>query len=227
MHIAQVQSWSMGLRYVSVDDLPALSENQIQLRVLAAGPHQVIRSPASEAHYSARHLLHTVGVDCVAKNEARKLYYFTLQQGIGTFAEPGWPSLSTPGNNLPEDFTAVIIGATSAGGRLAVYSTKKLGASRVIGIARSTASLENVDGLDDFIVLQDSVTEADFSELDCDVILGYVYGDVAIDNLEQRQANIPSRILGSFSLTIRGAGAGARSISALKELNTLVSKMSG
>ncbi|KAI0836467.1 hypothetical protein F5Y06DRAFT_103952 [Hypoxylon sp. FL0890] len=274
MHIAQVQSWPEGPRYVTVDDPPAPSNNQIQLRVLAAGAHQVVRSRASGAHYSARQLPHTVGVDCVGRDEATgKLYYvFTLQGG--TFAErinidksvayqlpddvdpasfaasvnpamSSWMAITQRTTNLPKDFTAVIIGATSASGRLAVHSAKALGAGKVIGVARNAATLEKVDGLDDYIVLNDVVAESDFSKLqDCDVILDYVYGDVTvhllsslsrarkpvqyieIGSLAQSTAEIPGHLLRSFDLTIRGAGAGSWSISALqKELYTLVPTM--
>lgn len=274
MHIAQVQSWPEGPKYVTVDDPPTPSDDQVQLRVLAAGAHQVVRSRASGAHYSARQLPHTVGVDCVAKDEATgKLYYvFTLQGG--TFAElinvdksiayplpdnvdpasfaasvnpamSSWMAITQRTTNLPKDFTAVIIGATSASGRLAVHSAKALGASKVIGIARNAAALEKVDGLEDYIVLNDVVAETDFSKVqDCDVILDYVYGDatvhllsslsrakkpvqyVEIGSLAQRTAEIPAHLLRSFDLTIRGAGAGSWSIAALqKELHTLVPTM--
>ncbi|KAI1134645.1 hypothetical protein F5Y05DRAFT_203860 [Hypoxylon sp. FL0543] len=274
MHIAQVQSWPEGPRYVTVDDPPAPSDSQIQLRVLAAGAHQVVRSRASGAHYSARQLPHTVGVDCVGRDEATgKLYYvFTLQGG--TYAErinvdksiaypvpddvdpasfaaslnpamSSWMAITQRTTNLPKDFTAVILGATSASGRLAVHSAKALGAGKVIGIARNSATLEKVDGLDDYVVLNDVVAETDFSKIQgCDVILDYVYGEatvhllsslsrskkpvqyVEIGSLGQRTAEIPSQLLRSFDLTVRGAGAGSWTIPALqKELHTLVPTM--
>ncbi|KAI2617962.1 hypothetical protein GGS26DRAFT_394608 [Hypomontagnella submonticulosa] len=274
MHAAQVQSWPEGPRYTTVEDPPAPSDGQVQLRVLAAGAHQVVRSRASGAHYSARELPHTVGVDCVGKDEATgKLYYcFTLHGG--TFADrlnldksivypvPGnvdavafaasvnpamssWMAITQRTTNLPKDFKVVINGATSASGRLAVHSAKALGAGKVVGIARNAAALQAIEGLDDYIVLQDSVTETDFSKArDVDVILDYVYGDatvallsslararqpvqyVEIGSLAQPTANIPSSILRSFDLTIRGAGPGSWSISSLsKELHTLVPTM--
>ncbi|KAI0888528.1 uncharacterized protein GGS22DRAFT_98483 [Annulohypoxylon maeteangense] len=275
MRIAQVQSWPEGPRYVRVDDLPAPSKSQIQLRVLATGAHQVVRSRASGQHYSARELPQTVGVDCVGKDDTTgQLYYFFTLQG-GTFAErinaeksviyplPGdidpisfaasvnpamssWMAITHRTNNLPKDFTAVIIGATSASGRLAVCSAKALGAGKVIGIGRNAAALETVGGLDDYVVLQDPVVETDFSKVrDGDLVLDYVYGDatvhllsslsrskkmvqyVEIGSLAQRTAEIPGHLLRSFDLTIRGAGAGSWSISALQEqLHVLVPTMS-
>ncbi|KAI1098167.1 hypothetical protein F4804DRAFT_325523 [Jackrogersella minutella] len=274
MHIAQVQSWPEGPRYVTIDDPPAPSENQIQLRVLAAGAHQVVRSRASGLHYSARELPHTVGVDCVGKDEATgNIYYLFTLQG-GTFAErinveksvlyplprnvdpvsfaasvnpamSSWMAITNRTDNLPKDFTAVIIGATSASGRLAACSAKALGAGKIIGVGRNAATLEAVDGLDDYLVLRDPVAETDFSKVhDCDLVLDYVYGDatvhllsslsktkkpvqyVEIGSLAQRTADIPSHLLRSFDLTIRGAGAGSWSISALqKELHTLIPTM--
>ncbi|KAI1764499.1 hypothetical protein GGR53DRAFT_520331 [Hypoxylon sp. FL1150] len=273
MHAAQVHSWSEGPRYVSVDDPPAPSDSQIQLRVLAAGAHQVVRSRASGAHYSARQLPHTVGVDCVAKDEATgQLYYcFTLQGG--TFAErinfdrsivyplphhvdpiafaasvnPAMSSWMAITNRtcLPKDSAIVILGATSASGRLAVHVAKALGATKVVGVARNAVALEKVQGLDDFVVLQDPIAETDFSKIqNCDVVLDYVYGDAAVQlltslarskkpvqyveigSLAQKTADFPSALLRSFDLTVRGAGAGSWSIGALqKELHTLVAKM--
>ncbi|KAI4865704.1 hypothetical protein F4820DRAFT_282200 [Hypoxylon rubiginosum] len=274
MHAAQVQSWPEGPRYVSVDDPTAPSDSQIQLRVLAAGAHQVVRSRASGSHYSARHLPHTVGVDCVAKDEATGQLYYCFNLQNGTFAErinfdksivyplPGhvnpisfaasvnpamssWMAITNRTANLPKDFTAVILGATSASGRLAVHTAKALGASKVVGIARNAAALEKVDGLDDYVVLQDPIAETDFSKVqDCDLILDYVYGDatvqlltslarskkpvqyVEIGSLAEKTAVLPSALLRSFDLTVRGAGAGSWSLSALqKELHTLVAKM--
>ncbi|KAI1204342.1 uncharacterized protein F4807DRAFT_338802 [Annulohypoxylon truncatum] len=274
MHIAQVQSWPEGPRYVEVDDLPTPSNSQIQLRVLATGAHQVVRSRASGQHYSARELPHTVGVDCVGRDDATgQLYYLFTLQG-GTFAErinaeksivyplpsdvdpvsfaasvnpamSSWMAITHRTTNLPKDFTTVIIGATSASGRLAAHSAKALGAGKVIGIGRNAATLENVDGLDDYVALRDPVVETDFSKVrDCDLVLDYVYGDttvhllsslskskktvqyVEIGCLAQRTAEIPGHLLRSFDLTIRGAGAGSWSISALQEeLHTLVPTM--
>ncbi|KAI1469033.1 uncharacterized protein F4812DRAFT_425590 [Daldinia caldariorum] len=276
MHSAQVQSWSEGPRYVSVDDLPTPSEGQVQLRVLAAGAHQVVRSRASGAHYSARELPHTVGIDCVGRDDTTgKLYYVCTMRG-GTFADrinvdkanvyplpdhvdpvsfaanlnpamSSWMAITQRTTNLPRDFTVVIVGATSASGRLAVYSAKALGAAKVIGIARNSATLAEVDGLDDYIVLQDPVSETDFSKAQgVHLILDYVYGDAAvhllsslsrarqpvqyvqIGSLSQHAAEIPSRLLRSFDLTIRGAGAGSWSVPALmKELHTLVPAAAG
>ncbi|KAI2607764.1 uncharacterized protein GGS25DRAFT_523291 [Hypoxylon fragiforme] len=274
MHAAQVQSWPEGPRYVTLDDPLTPSDNQIQLRVLAAAAHQVVRSRASGAHYSARELPHTVGIDCVARDEATgKLHYcFTLQGG--TFAEyinfekdviypipsdidpasfaasvnpamSSWMAITQRTTNLPKDFIAVIVGATSDSGRLAVYSAKALGAGKIIGIARNAAALEKVEGLDERVVLQDPIAETDFSKVQgCDVILDYVYGDatvqllsslarsrkpvqhVQVGSLAQRTAEIPSHLLRSFDLTIRGAGVGSWKVSALqKELQTLIPTM--
>ncbi|KAI2465839.1 hypothetical protein F4781DRAFT_424514 [Annulohypoxylon bovei var. microspora] len=274
MHIAQVQSWPEGPKYITADDLPTPSKSQIQLRVLAAAAHQVVRSRASGHHYSARELPHTVGVDCVGKDDTTgQVYYLFTLQG-GTFAEhvnaeksavhplpadidpvsfaasvnpamSSWMAITQRTSNLPKGFTAVIVGATSASGRLAVYSAKALGAGKVIGIGRNAASLELVDGIDDYVVLQDSVVDTDFSKVrDCDLILDYVYGAAAvhllsslsrskkpvqyvqIGGLAQRTTEIPGNLLRSFDLTIRGAGAGSWGIPALqKELHTLIPTM--
>ncbi|KAI6082741.1 hypothetical protein F4821DRAFT_246336 [Hypoxylon rubiginosum] len=156
-----------------------------------------------------------------------------------------WMAITNRTTNLPNGFTAVILGATSASGRLAVHTAKALGAGTVVGVARNAVALEKVEGLDDFVVLQNPVAETDFSKIQgCDVILDYVYGDAAVQlltslarsrkpvqyveigSLAERTADFPSALLRSFDLTVRGAGAGSWSIGALqKELHTLVAKM--
>lgn len=278
MHRAQVNNWSEGPRYTAVEELPAPSEGQLQLRVLAAGLHQVIRSRAAGGHYSARELPHIVGLDCVGRHEPTgKLYYvLSLKPGFGTYAErinvdkksayplpdgvdparfaaslnpamSSWMAITQRTENLPKDFTVLILGATSGSGRLAARAARELGAGKVIGVARNAATLERLDGLDERIVLRDPVTETDFSKLvdseAPDVILDYVYGEAAVHLLSSIDADkpvqyvmigglsgqtalpVPSVLLRSYDLTIRGAAPGAWRVSALaEELPALVEK---
>ncbi|KAI3321381.1 hypothetical protein HD806DRAFT_537562 [Xylariaceae sp. AK1471] len=277
MHIAQVRDWSEGPRYVTVDDPPAPSKNQIQLRVLAAGLHQVVRSRASGKHYSARGLPHNVGLDCVGRDVATgKLYYcINLQRGFGSFAElitvdkdvvhllpdsvdpvsfaasvnpamSSWLALTRRASNLPKNYTVLILGATSASGRLAVNVAKALGAGKVVGVARNEDTLTKVEGLDSFIVQKDSITETDFSQVDCDVVLDYVSGDLAVHLLstlnvqrpvqyiaigglsQNTDVSLPAAILRSRDITIRGSGPGAVGLPVIQEeVKTLVPAMVG
>ncbi|KAI0969621.1 hypothetical protein F4678DRAFT_439494 [Xylaria arbuscula] len=274
MHIAQVRDWSEGPRYVSVDDLPAPSENQLQLRVLATGLHQVVRSRASGQHYTSGQLPHPVGVDCVGRDVAtdKLFYYSNLQPGYGTFAEflnvskdavialpesvdpvsfaasvnpamSSWLALKQRTSNLPGNYTVLILGATSASGRLAATVAKGLGAGKVIGVARDEAALAKVAGLDQFVVQKDPLTDTDFSQVEADVVLDYVYGDLAlhalstlsiqrplqyvnIGLLSRKEVAIPPAILRSRDITIRGSGPGAIARRAMgQEIRRLVPAM--
>lgn len=296
MHIGQVTSWSEGPRYTTVEDLPPPSPSQLQLRVLAAGLHQVVRSRASGTHYSARELPHTVGVDCVGLHEPTgRLYYaLSLEPGFGTFAEfvnvarasahplpeddgkggdidpvrfaaslnpamSSWMALTQrtgasptagPGTTgLPPNFTALILGATSASGRLAARCARELGAGRVVGVARDGAALERLTlshRLDEHVVLRDPVASTDYGRIAAtpDVILDYVYGEAAVHLLSslrtrkpvqyvgigglsgQREVAVPSALLRSGDITIRGAAPGAWRLSALeRELPALVARV--
>ncbi|KAI1741501.1 hypothetical protein F4680DRAFT_415583 [Xylaria scruposa] len=274
MHIAQVLDWSEGPKYMTVDDPPAPSENQVQLRVLAAGLHQVVRSRASGQHYSAGTLPHAVGIDCVGRDVATgKLYYcVNMKPGFGSFAElitvdkntahalpdtvdpasfagsvnpamSSWLALKLRAFNLPENYTVLILGVTSASGRLAVQVAKALGAGKVIGVARSEAALAEVADLDQAIVQKDPIKETDFSQVQCDVVLDYVYGDLAlhalstldikrplqyinIGLLSRQEVYIPTSILRSRDITIRGSGPGSASLQAMQqEIKKLVPAM--
>ncbi|KAI0534327.1 hypothetical protein GGR58DRAFT_64387 [Xylaria digitata] len=276
MHIAQVRDWAEGPRYVTVDDPPAPTKNQIQLRVLAAGLHQVVRSRASGQHYSANSLPHSVGVDCVGRDVTTgKLYYcINMQSSFGSFAElitvakdtvhalpesvdplslaasvnPGmssWLAITQRTSNLPKSYTVLIVGATSASGRLAVFIAKALGAGKIIGVARNEATLAKIEGLDKFIVQKDPITDTDFSQVDCDVVLDYVYGDltlhllstisvprplqyVNIGSLSRNEIAIPPALLRSRDITVRGSGPGAIPPQIIQqEIKRLVPAMAG
>ncbi|KAI0145498.1 hypothetical protein GGR57DRAFT_480357 [Xylariaceae sp. FL1272] len=274
MHVATVREWSEGPKYIAVDNLPASGPNELQLRVLAAGVHQVVRSRASGRHYSARTLPHTVGIDAVGRDEStEKLYYcFRLQGGV--FAEyinidreatipvpdgvdpvalaasvnpamSSWMAITHRTTNLREDFTVLILGATTASGKMAVNAAKALGAGKVIGVARNEDTLRNVGGLDEYIVQEENIKDTDFSKAAPDLILDYVYGELAVHVLEslnarkavqyitiggmaQQTVEIPSSVFRSKDITMRGAGPGAYGIPALlKELKRLVPEMAG
>ncbi|KAI0008376.1 hypothetical protein F4779DRAFT_453206 [Xylariaceae sp. FL0662B] len=279
MHIAQVESWSSGPRYITVNDppAPASPETQVQLRVLATGAHQVVRSRASGKHYSARALPHTPGVDCVGADVAtgQLYYYLGFDPRGGTFVEyltadrsavyalpadvnpvafaasvnpamSAWMALTQRARDLPPAFEVVVLGATSASGRMAVRVARALGAGRVVGVARNKAALAEVDGLDACVALADLVSETDFSGLgDCDVVLDYVYGDAAVHllsslktkkpvqyvqvgSLSGRDAALPASLLRSLDLTIRGSGPGAWRLAALQEeMRRLIPTMLG
>lgn len=273
MHVAVVQDWAEGPRYISTDSLPAPASNEIQLRVVAAGAHQVVRSRASGNHYSAKSLPHHMGIDGVGKDEATgQLYYFMhFGDRFGSYAEhvnvprdevciplpegvdpasfassvnpamSSWMAITQRTNNLPKDWTVLIIGATSASGRLAVHAAKALGAAKVIGAARDVEALKANKALDGHIALNDDLMKKDFPHVNADVILDYVYGDVAhhlLTTLKTKKpvqyvhigtlsgkAEIPlsGALLRSTNLTIRGAGPGSWRLSAAeKEFETMI-----
>ncbi|KAH6644958.1 hypothetical protein BKA67DRAFT_586559 [Truncatella angustata] len=276
MQIAEVTSWSEGPRYTTAAKPPAATPDEIRLRVLAAGAHQVVRSRASGKHYSAKTLPHYPGIDGVGRDESTGTLYYFMYFGdrFGSFAEyvnvpkdatliqlpdgtdpvafaasvnpamSSWMAITQRTNDLPKDWTALVIGATSASGRLAVYAAKALGAAKVIGAARGEETLKAVEGLDGHVILKDNVRETDFSSLEPDVILDYVYGDVTHHLLtslktkrpvqyvqigtlsKQPEISLAGPLLRSTNLTIRGAGPGSWRLSALEvELKTLVPTM--
>ncbi|KAH8649042.1 hypothetical protein BX600DRAFT_517436 [Xylariales sp. PMI_506] len=158
-------------------------------------------------------------------------------------AMSSWMAITQRTRDLPAGWTALVIGATSASGQLAVHAAKSLGAARVIGVARSEAALRAQPALDGYVVQREVVEETDFSSVaaDVDVILDYVYGDVALHLLSSLRTRkpvqyvqigtlggeptlaLPGPLLRSTDLTIRGAGPGSWSPAALgAELKTLV-----
>ncbi|KAH8721867.1 hypothetical protein BGZ61DRAFT_347339 [Ilyonectria robusta] len=90
MLAAQVAEWGASPKAVQVP-LPATptDDSMVQIRVRAAGLHQLVRTRAAGKHYTAVSLPHTPGVDGtgVDVSTGKQVYFNTLGAGTGTFAE--------------------------------------------------------------------------------------------------------------------------------------------
>lgn len=257
MHQAQVTEWGQSPKYVEVPDLPPPGQDEIRLKIIATGLHRVVRSRAAGSHYSSGSLPHVPGIDGIGQTEdGQKVYFFSfsvgamseyiniskkntrpLPEGIDPIQAAGlvnpamssFMALKTRTTNLPKDFSVLILGATSASGKVAIHLARSLGAKRVVGAARNTAALDDLN-LDESIVISEEVNKTDFSTLgNLDVVLDYVYGPLAehllnslntpnpvqyvhIGGLSGQELNLPGAVLRSKNLTIRGSGPGAWSL---------------
>ncbi|KAK4962816.1 hypothetical protein LTR10_000443 [Elasticomyces elasticus] len=263
MHSAQIQEWGQSPKYNEVEDLPTPTSEEVRIQVIATGVHNVVRSRASGKHYTSGSLPHIPGVDGIGRIEedGQLVYWFSM--GHGTMAEfvnipkrnvrtlpqgtnpvqaagiinpalSSWMAFKTRVNDLPSDFTVLIVGATSASGRVAISLARSLGAKRVIGAARNESAMATL-GLDDTIVFAGKPEETDWTSLgDVDVILDYVYGPatehllaslksarptqyVHIGALSGQDLSLPGAVLRSKNLTIRGSGPGAWAMSEMAQ----------
>jgi NADPH:quinone reductase-like Zn-dependent oxidoreductase len=258
MHQAVVTQWGQAPKYTEVADLPAPAEGEVRIKVLAAGAHRVVLSRAAGQHYSSGPLPHVPGIDGVGKTDDGKTVYFSSFD-VGSFSEyvnmdkrrtipvpddldpvqvagvanpamSSWMAMKTRTNDLPKDFSVLVVGATSASGRAAIPLARALGAKKVLGAARSKEALEKL-GLDEAVVIAEDPKQTDFAPAsDVNVILDYVGGDltshlfaslkshtpiqyVHVGGLSGSDAmSFPGSILRSKNLTIRGSGPGAWSM---------------
>ncbi|KAJ6480317.1 hypothetical protein C8R45DRAFT_1005180 [Mycena sanguinolenta] len=91
MKQVQVKAWGETPVCVSLPEpqpLPADSP-LVQVRLLAAGLHQVVRARASGTHYSAQGLPHVVGTDGVGTTvpEGKLVYFSAMSPTGGSFAD--------------------------------------------------------------------------------------------------------------------------------------------
>ncbi|KAI4159520.1 MAG: hypothetical protein LQ342_006521 [Letrouitia transgressa] len=257
MHVAQVTAWDQAPKYISLPT-PAPEPNEYLIKIFATGLHQVVRSRAAGKHYSVNTLPHVPGIDGVGTLPNGQTVYFSCFGPGGSFAEyitrpdamvrplpkgldpvqtaalvnpamSSWMALKARCENLPSDFNVLIMGATSASGRLAVSLARHFGASKVFGSGRNEESLKEV-GLDGFVVLKDDPSETDWSALGhVDIILDYVYGTQAarlltqinpkgrvqyvhVGSLGGTEMSLPGVALRGKDLVIRGSGPGAWSM---------------
>lgn len=257
MDQAQISSWGKSPNYVSVPDLPSPGPEETRLKVLATGLHRVVLSRASGSHYTSTALPHVPGIDGVGEREDGTKVYFssfdtgslseyvnmderraiplpegidvTQAAGITNPAMSSWMALKTRVTDLPEGFSVLILGATSASGRVAIHLARALGAKRVVGAARNQKALESF-GLDESIAIADDPSKTDFTSLaPVDVVLDYIYGPLTLNFFNSLKSNqpvqyvqigglggvemdLPSAVLRSKNLTIRGSGPGAWSM---------------
>ena len=255
MRQAQVAEWGQPPKCIEVPELPPPSEDEVRIKIIATGLHQVVRSRASGKHYLSGRLPHVPGVDGVGTTDDGRTVYFSsfavpsfseyvnmpkasvmpLPEGIDPIQAAGitnpamssWAALKLRTSNLPKDFSVLIVGATSASGRVAVHLAKSLGAKRVVAAARNRSALDSV-GADETIVLADEAEKTDFSTVgEVDVILDYVYGPLTVHLLSsikavkpvdyihigalsgQMEIILPGAILRSKNVALRGSGPGA------------------
>ncbi|KAF7186566.1 putative NADPH-dependent quinone reductase tdiC [Pseudocercospora fuligena] len=256
MYQAQISSWGSNPKWIQVSDLPQPGPDELQIKVLAVGVHRVVRSRASGKHYTSGQIPHVPGVDGIGTitSTNQKCYFFSMTSAImseylnlpktSVFPLPddtdpvhfaasinpamsSWMAFKGRTDGLEEGFTCLILGATSASGRMAIPLARALGAKKVIGAARNQETLDGLD-LDASIVIQEEVEKTDFSNLDdVDVVIDYIYGAlthhlfkslktpkpvqyVHIGALSgELEMGIPGEILRSKDITIRGSGPGA------------------
>lgn len=254
MHSAIVTAWGDSPKYTKVA-IPSPEPDEIPVKVLASGLHNVVRSIASGKHYASGTAPYTPGVDGVGQrlSDSKLVYFISFPGGgyqeilnvdrrkmvelpegvdryqVAGYANPAlssWMALTARTKDLPKNFTVLVMGATSASGKIAVEVARILGAGKVIGMSRSRETLAKV-GVDDMIVLEDDITNTDCSAAaGVDVILDYLYGPVAehvlstvdftrpvqyvhIGGLAGTEMMLPGHVLRSKDITIRGAGPGS------------------
>jgi NADPH:quinone reductase-like Zn-dependent oxidoreductase len=261
MHSAVISTWGTSPKYTQVP-VPSPDSDEVPVKVLCSGLHNVVRSLASGNHYASGTLPYTPGVDGVGHRLSDdKLVYFIsfpgggyqeilnvekrkmveLPEGVDPYQVAGyanpalssWMALTARTKDLPEEFTVLVMGATSASGRVAVEVARVFGAGKVIGMARNRDTLAEV-GVDEMIVLDNEVSKTDCSAAaGVDVILDYLYGPVAqhvlstvnftrpvqyvhIGGLAGTEIVLPGHVLRSKDITIRGAGPGSWSREAMR-----------
>ncbi|KAL8793569.1 MAG: hypothetical protein Q9195_003831 [Heterodermia aff. obscurata] len=232
---------------------PPTSPETTQITLLATALHRLVRSRASGRHYTTTALPHTPGVDGIGLTPSGQTVYFsTLEAPTGSFATilhipqkdtlplpaglspiraaalgnlgmSSWMALRLRCENLPAGFSALILGATTASGRVAIHLARYLGAKRVIGVGRDAAKLQAL-GLDESIVLGEPAFEA-LGHVD--VVLDYLGGAPAtallralppaggrvqyvhIGGLAAAEVVVPGSVLRGKDIVIRGSGLGS------------------
>jgi NADPH:quinone reductase-like Zn-dependent oxidoreductase len=140
-----------------------------------------------------------------------------------------WMALRRRVRDVPKKFSVIILGATSASGRVAIPLLRFLGANRIVGVARNETALKKLD-LEEIVVLQENASETVWGDAvkGVDIVLDYLMGEPALKLLEAlpggtRQRTqyvqignmagsdfaLPSMLLRSKDLVLSGSGIGS------------------
>ncbi|OAL04672.1 GroES-like protein [Phaeosphaeriaceae sp. SRC1lsM3a] len=203
---AIVNEWGAIPQYAEMPAPANPTADEVQIRVIAAGTHRLVRARAAGKHFSATTLPHIPGSDGVGRTiPDNKLVYFTTFWQKGSFVEvvnvakrevtpipeesdpvqiaglanpalSSWMAIKARTSNLPEKFSVLVLGATTTSGAVSSHIARMLGAGKVIGVARNVKAMEAL-GYDEVVELKSDPAETDYSSAeDVDLILDYIYG---------------------------------------------------
>ncbi len=215
MRAAVVRAYDQPPVYGTFDTPVPAGEEKL-VHVSAAGLHQIVRSLASGSHYGSTGQLPFVpGVDGAGRLEdGTRVYFGAARPPFGSFAELSLASpviliplpdaldattaaaIANPGMSsrmalIRAGFEAgqnvLILGATGTSGRLAVQIARRLGAGRIVAVARNQEKLKALTalGADELIALDQpsdallANLRASFAANKVDVVLDYLWGEPA------------------------------------------------
>jgi NADPH:quinone reductase-like Zn-dependent oxidoreductase len=221
MKAAIVNQWGDTPQYLDIPAPPPPAADEVQIRVIAAGTHRLVRTRTTGKHFSATKLPHIPGSDGVGRTVSdNKLVYFTTFWEKGSFAEivnvaqrdvtplppdadpvqiaglvnpaiSSWMALQARTSNLPKNFSVLIMGATTTSGAVALEFARILGAGKVIGAARNVAAMKAL-GYDDVVQLASDPSKTEFSVAeDVDVVLDYIYGPATVSLFKALKPTTP------------------------------------
>jgi NADPH:quinone reductase-like Zn-dependent oxidoreductase len=175
MKAAVVTDFAAAPSFADFPD-PTPSAGFVEVVMLAAGVHQLVRSVAAGAHYSSGDALPFVaGMDGIAMLDGRRVYTGGSPDPLGTMAQrtlvpAGWavpvpeglsselaaalvnPAMSSwlplVSRGLQPGQTVLVLGATGAAGTLATQIALHLGAGRVIAAGRNADALARLAAAD-------------------------------------------------------------------------------
>lgn len=189
----------------------------------------------------------------VEKRDTFRLPTGTDPDTIAVLANPAmssWMALTARAGIDPSQhasFSVAIVGATGVSGRVAVQIAKAMGANRIVAIGKPGPKLQRTIelGATSTIALSQSASEVDLADAaDVDVVLDYLWGDVAsivlpgiiakranksqrlswveIGSLAGDENSVSASLLRSANLAVLGCGPGSWSF---QELNAQLPAM--
>ena len=170
MQAAVVTVLGQAPRYQTFPD-PVVAEDEVPIKVLAAGLHPIVKARASGSHYSsAGEVPFVPGVDGVGiREDGSRVYFGSVRNPWGTMAELSVAlksmciplpdgldeltaaAIANPGMSawvsmteragLAAGETVLVLGATGVAGQLALQVARQLGASRVVAAGRNVEAI--------------------------------------------------------------------------------------
>ncbi|KAF4314564.1 Alcohol dehydrogenase superfamily zinc-containing [Botryosphaeria dothidea] len=205
MKQAQVAAWGQPPKCVQVPSPAAPSADHVQINVLAAGLHNLVRARAAGTHYSAKTLPHVPGSDGVGtRGPDGKLVYFSsmtpsggsmtelinVPVGAATLVPDGADPIQVAGLVNPVMASWMALATRTSNlppsftavimGATTVSGTAAISVARAFGAGRVVGAARPSERLsalplDAVIELRDAQTDY-ASALDADVILDFLYG---------------------------------------------------
>ncbi|KAI1107410.1 NAD(P)-binding protein [Jackrogersella minutella] len=221
MKVARVTAWGQPPQYITHGpSLPDPSPSQVQLKVLAVGVPRIVRSSTGNKYYIVPGAVPLLAERAnVELNQMLQLAPEADPITVAALINPvssSWMALKVRVIGGCRGRAVFILGATTESGRRAIHIAHELGAAKIVGASRNKETLDQVEGLDERVLLDDRLNLPK-TVGPLDIVLDFVGGPIAAALMHAAEIREGLHLLNARLIRIMESGMSAFSMLEIKK----------